>query len=199
MTQLGAPRGSFDSRALIDGSEEMKKFIAEQDAAVAERARVEEEDRQKSENARLALVEQKRSEKEVARKRLLDATATGKTYEGFIQGTGNSTHIRQAIKLQFTSQSGALVSADIHNPDQPAHRQTLNGELVFEPDSNQSNGDNRQYPILLSPKSTSEYTNDKLDIYFEQYTMKLEIMAQGVEGVAATRNHRYALRLQSAQ
>jgi hypothetical protein len=201
LEQLGRPRGSFDSRAMIDGSDELKKFIADREAVLAEHARIDEENRKKSEEARIALIEEKRRENEAIQKKLIDATAVGKRYQGVLVQSPGSSETRQAVELEFTSQSGTSLSAVIHNPDQPAHKQTFTGELVFQTDPNPNREDNRHYPIMLSPKKVEEYMNDRFRIYFEKCVVSLELTDHGIEGkaYAADSNSTFAIRLQPAQ
>lgn len=207
MAQLGSPRGSFDPRAMIEGSDKMKKFIAAREAELAERARAEKEQSRKSEEARLALVERERVEQEEIRKKLTEATAVGKRYRGMIvQSPGQSYEVRQAVELLFTSQSGALITAELHNPDQPEQKQTFTGELVFEPNEDSTKSGDGHHPIILSPKNpttrrVSENERDRFRIYFEEGSVRLGLTGKGLEGKASTNrfNHQYSLRLQLAE
>jgi hypothetical protein len=198
MAQLGSPRGSFDARALVDGSDEMRKFFADLEAKQAELAKAEEEQARKNEEARLALLEEKRIAKEADKKKLTEATAVGKRYRGIIVESPGGNEVRQAVEIQFTSQSGVLITAELHNPDKPSHKQVFIGELVFEqqPDANRSN--NRHYPIMLSPKQVSEeFMQDRLRIYFQECVLRLEPTDQGLEGeaYASLSNSKFSLRL----
>lgn len=206
MAQLGSPRGSFDPRAMVDGSPEMKQFFADREAERAALAKAEEEQARKSEEARLALLEEKRSAREATRKKLTEATAVGKRYRGILVQSPGSREVRQAVELQFTSQSGALITAELHNPDEPSHKQTFTGELVFEPEEEGNRSNERLYPIVLSPtqakkERVSENERDRFRIYFEECVLKLGLTNEGLEGEATTKRYGidFALRMQTAE
>lgn len=99
MAQLGKPRGSFDSRAMIDGSDEMKKFLAQREAERAEMARAEEEQAKENEEARRAVLEEKKRAAEANRKRLINGTAVGKRYRGILVQSPGRNEVRQAVEL----------------------------------------------------------------------------------------------------
>lgn len=207
LAQLGSPRGAFDSRALVDGSEAFKNFFAEREAKRAEQVKIAEERERQNEEARIALLEKQRQEQEAVRKKLLEATAVGKRYKGIlVESPGGSSETRQAVELQFTSQEKSLITAELHNPDEPSHKQTFTGELVFEqqPETNRSN--NRHYPIILSPKQASrarvsENDRDRFRIYFEECILSLDLTDQGLEGEALTSKYgaKYGLRMQTVE
>jgi hypothetical protein len=202
MAQLGRPRGSFDPRAMVDGSEDLKKFHEQREADRAEIAKAEEEQARKNEEASLALLEEKRLAKEANKKKLTEATAVGKRYRGILVQSPGASEVRQAVELQFTSQSGALITAELHNPDEPSHKQSFTGELVFEAQPDTQRSSDRQYPIILSPKQVSgKYIQDKFRIYFEECVLSLDLTDQGLQGEAyANRsNSRFGLRLQAAE
>lgn len=199
MTQLGSPRGSFDPRAIIDGSPEMKKFLSDREAERARLVEAEEQRQRENEQARLALLEEKRRASEMRRKALTEATAVGKRYRGILVQSPGRSETRQAVEIEFTSQSGSLITAELHNPDEPTHKQTFTGELVFDPQDESGSSEDGQHPIILSPRQVSaKFMEDRFRIYFEQCVLRLDMNDDGLEGLAYANlsNSTFALRMQ---
>jgi len=143
--------------------------------------------------------EQRQMEREAAYEKLIQATVPGTRYIGTISHENE----RQRLRLVFTEQKDLLatehreftIRVEASNPDNPKHKQTFTGQLIFDPKP-ESGG--VVYPLLLSPIGDQD-----IDECWSFYTrgkgpLKLRLSDIGLEGEARIgwQSQQYTIRLQ---
>ena len=227
LEQLGKPRGAFNAQAYVIGSSEAIAALKQQAAnaeierqakeaaarqqeierAAQEERQVREDKAQKErqEQARIALEEQRRKnaeqqkkeeeqrkeEEEAALQKVKLATAPGTRYAG----TLSDEKSRQRMLLKFTEQDGFLIRAEASNPDAAIQKRTLTGEIISN--SKQPSDTGKTHQIRLSPadggyNATKDIMHKEIiglthldHFYFDEnqaWTIDLDLTDTGLEG-----------------
>ncbi len=193
--QLGRPRSAFGAQCFVTNTPEAAAAIKALNDHADEQERQMKDRQEKERQAQQAETEQTQREEQAAKDRLLRATAPGTRYLGTL--TDPSTAVSQRLRLTFTEQQGLLVRAEATNPDQPADRRSLSGELVPEAKRIDAPYATKSYPIQLSATGGQQAAaKGRWNFYCHQGPLSLVPDDQGgLEGEAVI-FQRYVVHLQ---
>ncbi len=232
--QFGAPRGAFDAQSYVTGTNEANAALKQQaanaelqerarkagleqrererKALLEQQAREEQTRKEREEQGRIALEEQRKKEEEqrkredeqrqqeeaAARQELILATRPGTRYSGTIT-YGDE---RSRLRLVFTEQKDFVIYAEASEPGNTKHKrifaQVLGEELLFNQIRER---DGSIYPIVMRPlggENTGLWLASTFGgFYGHTYPLKLRLTDTGLEGESEKpAGGKYTIRLQ---